>query len=280
MSEPMISVVDIQNNNCRFLRNTLVRNHSPHHLPILPTRSCGSRRFARSRGAQCAALIRRPLRRLFSAMVRMSFSASLLHNEHSLEAVLARDLTENDAEASASTPHAALRPRRQTGTPPHVTRAYLCSSLAKVARKKPLTFSLKETYSRAELLDSEARLVQSDGEILQQVVEKPSGAETFLRTLEEVVNPAFLESFLGLKVERGLWRSLTRCMKIMEIGQCFQLDTKWSGRRMSRLSGGSDPGTLPLRLRLRWSFPPFCVGSAEHNQITVRSVRYLELICS
>ncbi len=130
-NQPMISVVCIRRNNLRFRSNTLVRNNSPHHRPILPTQSHASRCFARLRGAQCATLIRRPWRRLFSAMVRMSFSASFLHNEHSLDAVLARDLTENDTEASQSTPHTALRPRRQAGTIPHVTRAYLRETLNK-----------------------------------------------------------------------------------------------------------------------------------------------------
>jgi hypothetical protein len=157
-------------------------------------------------------------------MVQMSFSASFLHDEHSIDAVLARDLAENDTEASQSTPHTALRPRRQAGTIPDVTRAYLSSSFAKVARKKPLTFLAKESFRCADLLESETGLIQSDREALAQVVEKSPGAETFLRTLAEVANPAFLESFLGSKVGSGLWRSLTTCMKTMEIGQPFEPD--------------------------------------------------------
>ena len=150
----------------------IVRNNSPHHRPILPTQSHASRCFARLRGAHCATLIRRPWRRLFSAMVQMSFSASFLHDEHSIDAVLARDLTENDTEASQSTPHTALRPRRQAGTIPDVTRAYLSSSFAKVARKKPLTFIAKESFRCADLLESETGLIQSDRETLAQVARR------------------------------------------------------------------------------------------------------------
>jgi hypothetical protein len=68
------SLTDMRLNDLELRSNTLIANNSPHHRHILPTRSRGSRFFARLRGAQCATLIRRPLRRHFSAMVRMSFS--------------------------------------------------------------------------------------------------------------------------------------------------------------------------------------------------------------
>lgn len=72
------SLTDMRLNDLELRSNTLIANNSPHHRHILPTRSRGSRFFARLRGAQCATLIRRPLRRHFSAMVRMSFSAKPL----------------------------------------------------------------------------------------------------------------------------------------------------------------------------------------------------------
>lgn len=50
-----------------------------------------------------------------------------------------------------------------------------------------------------------------------------------------------LESFLRSKLGSGLWSNLKRCMKTLEIGHRFQLDAKWRGLRMSRLTGGSDP---------------------------------------
>src|ERR1700724_728588 len=71
------SLSEIRLNDLELRSNTLIANNSPHHRHILPT-TRGSRFFARLRGAQCATLIRSPWRRLFSPMVRMSFSAKPL----------------------------------------------------------------------------------------------------------------------------------------------------------------------------------------------------------
>jgi hypothetical protein len=258
-------------NDLELRSNTLIANNSPHHRHILPTRSRGSRFFARLRGAQCATLIRRPLRRHFSAMVRMSFSAKPLPHRTlprrrppvRSNGEPQRNLAHHVTHAPASpTPDRSSRPPKLTSTfvsalhrslggrhprsspgsmiagAPYIPQERVKSPMREQPRTRSVT-SLE--YGTPGLLESEAVVVRSNGDTPGQAVQKTSDLDTFPSFQAAVAHPRFLESFLGSKLQSGLWRSLKRCMQTMGIGHCFRLDAKWSGLMMSRLTGGNDP---------------------------------------
>ena len=89
-------------------------------------------------------------------------------------------------------------------------------------------------------------------------------------------NPRSLVAFLGFKLGSGLQGGLQICMTTMEIGHCFRPDARWSGPRMSRLTGGNDPASGYRARSLALVVPALRLPQLEHNGIITGSVQHLE----